>query len=482
MWRCTVPYVVILLGTPAIAWGQLNPQYNTANFHTYLLTPNNVSMSWQAARDYARTFGGYLVSINDPGEHAFVDGNYTGNTGTRRWIGLSDQASEGNFVWDSGEPVTYTAWAGGEPNNVGNEDYAEMIGAAVGLGLWNDNSSPPLGAGPTTAVIEMPHGDRVNFELQTASCASAFPTPLGAAGDPEGVSWNGAGGAGSPALVATAPSAGFPVQGSKYLRLNANGPINQPLGGPFNRPGGFPANEVRVRIPPGAKGVSFVWEFHVAESQNSPFNDGMSIDVINQSGLLLQDLVYADTSATPQTAGTLTLCTGVATTPTGGSGPQERSALLPPLPAVAYLSIVCWNGTDDALSSAAHVDAIHFWGYGNFKLAITSPFGPGSIRLQNTNGASGNVYWTPVTLSQGSFPHDWFYGIDVSANDLITQVLAGPPFSGNLGAGGTSTFTLPSGVAPGLNLYAVSLRFANGVAPFGQGFIEASAPEHFITQ
>ena len=47
----------------------------------------------------------------------FVDGKYIGNTGTRRWIGLSDQAVENNFVWDSGEPVTYTAWGPGEPNN-----------------------------------------------------------------------------------------------------------------------------------------------------------------------------------------------------------------------------------------------------------------------------------------------------------------------------------------------------------------------------
>ena len=53
-----------------------------------------------------------------------------------------------------------------------------------------------------------------------------------------------------------------------------------------------------------------------------------------------------------------------------------------------------------------------------------------SLRLQNVNGASGNVYWTPVTLSQGSFPNDWFYGINISANDLINQILSGPPFSG----------------------------------------------------
>jgi hypothetical protein len=97
------------------------------------------------------------------------------------------------------------------------------------------------------------------------------------------------------------------------------------------------------------------------------------------------------------------------------------------------------------------------------------------------NGASGNVYWTPLTVSQGSFPNDWFYGIDISANDLINQVLVGPPFSGNLGGSGSSIYTIASGVPSGLHLYAVSLRFANGVAPFGQGFIEASAPEDFTT-
>ena len=481
MWRCILPFAAVLLAAP-IAGAQTNPQYNTTNFHTYVLTPTTVAMTWQQARDYARTLGGYLVSINDAAENAFVDGRYTNTIGVRRWIGLSDAASEGVFVWDSGEPVTYTAWGSGEPSNSGNEDYVEIIGA-TGPAFWNDNTSPPFGAGPMTAVIEMPYGDRVNFEGHPASCSPAFPTPLGTAGDSEGVSWNGAGGTARPATVTDVVSAGFPVEGSKYLRLYANGPIAQPLGGPFARPTSGVVNEVRIRVPPGAKGVSFAWEFHCAENQNAAgFNDGMSIAIVNQSGLLIQDLVYADTSFTQQTGGMLTLCGLATTTPIEGPGPQERSALLPPLPANAYLSILCWNGGDNLYPSAAHVDAIHFWGYGNFKLNVTAPFGAGSIRLQNVNGASGNVYWTPVTFSQGSFPNDWFYGIDISANDLVNEVLSGPPFSGNLGAAGSSTFTIPSGVPGGIHLYAVSLRFANGVAPFGQGFIEASAPEDFITQ
>jgi hypothetical protein len=40
-------------------------------------------------------------------------------------------------------------------------------------------------------------------------------------------------------------------------------------------------------------------------------------------------------------------------------------------------------------------------------------------------------------------------------------------------------FTLTSGVPPGLQVCAVSLRFANGAA--GGQLIGASAPEHFVT-
>ena len=61
------------------------------------------------------------------------------------WIGLTDTAQEGDWVWVTGEKADFKAWAPGEPNNVdGNENGGEgedgglLYARAEGRGLWND--------------------------------------------------------------------------------------------------------------------------------------------------------------------------------------------------------------------------------------------------------------------------------------------------------------------------------------------------------
>jgi hypothetical protein len=58
------------------------------------------------------------------------------------FIGLTDLAAEGQFVWDDGTPATFTNWHTGEPNNGGpdatyQEDCTIIAGARVGA-QWDD--------------------------------------------------------------------------------------------------------------------------------------------------------------------------------------------------------------------------------------------------------------------------------------------------------------------------------------------------------
>jgi len=98
-------------------------------------------MSWHDANRYAQQLGGHLVTIGSEKENRLV-ANLAKKHGIKRyfWIGLTDEFHEGRFRWITGEPLTYTNWYSGEPNDSDhNEDYA-------GIGWhskysWNDGDS-----------------------------------------------------------------------------------------------------------------------------------------------------------------------------------------------------------------------------------------------------------------------------------------------------------------------------------------------------
>src|SRR6185295_10315923 len=93
--------------------------------------------NWTDAESQAVALGGHLATINDTAENEWVRSNVLLCSGDRRgWIGFTDQDSEGDFVWISGQNPGYTNWNSGEPNNAGGvENYTEMFGSN---GLWND--------------------------------------------------------------------------------------------------------------------------------------------------------------------------------------------------------------------------------------------------------------------------------------------------------------------------------------------------------
>jgi len=135
------------------------PVLNPANGHAYFLLTES---SWQAAQSEAAHLGGNLVTINDATEHAWIFSTFGSQGAQNRslWLGLTDQASEGHFVWMSGEFVGYSNWLPGQPDNSGNEDYVHMIREGLGVngGPWNDVSSPTTpfsNFSPINGVVEV---------------------------------------------------------------------------------------------------------------------------------------------------------------------------------------------------------------------------------------------------------------------------------------------------------------------------------------
>ncbi|MEM6452889.1 MAG: LamG-like jellyroll fold domain-containing protein, partial [Cyanobacteria bacterium P01_D01_bin.105] len=107
-------------------------QYNGS---LYLLTQR---ASWHDAQAQAELWDGNLVTINSAAEEAWIQQTF-GTTEAQLWIGLTDETTEGQFEWVSGENVNYTNWAPGEPNNMGGQDYGSLH--LRGNQQWDDQPS-----------------------------------------------------------------------------------------------------------------------------------------------------------------------------------------------------------------------------------------------------------------------------------------------------------------------------------------------------
>ena len=132
---------------------------NVFNNHYYRLVKTPVSYDDAVALSQQTTFDGtpsgtpgYLATITSPEENQFLF-TVMGGAGNNAWLGASDRDVEGDWKWMTGPeagtsfytgnvneagngPVNgeFNGWAGGEPNQAGDEDYAEVYGD----GRWND--------------------------------------------------------------------------------------------------------------------------------------------------------------------------------------------------------------------------------------------------------------------------------------------------------------------------------------------------------
>lgn len=102
------------------------------------------SLSWIDAEDSCIEWGGHLASVNSAAEDTFLDGwpALLGtafnplDTAAGIWLGGSDIAADGTFVWADGRPILVTAWGPNQPDNGAGLDCIEKRNDAGAL--WYD--------------------------------------------------------------------------------------------------------------------------------------------------------------------------------------------------------------------------------------------------------------------------------------------------------------------------------------------------------
>jgi hypothetical protein len=145
----------------------LNYIRSPINGNLYAATP---PMTWAQAEALAVQEGGHLATIRSAQENNWLVQTFGSD---EFYIGFNDLATEGLWVWSSGEPVSFTNWNPGEPSNTNNEDCGVV--EPIWSGRWNDGSS----AGPAIAVIELPGGPTAPITFTSSPTTATPPAVTG---------------------------------------------------------------------------------------------------------------------------------------------------------------------------------------------------------------------------------------------------------------------------------------------------------------
>ena len=106
--------------------------------HYYKLF-KNLYDTWEEAEKYCESLGGHLATISSAQEDRFAYDNLVRNGAETAYIGFTDSNQEGVWEWVTGEPIVYTNWYPGEPNDSLGEDYASYYYKFTN-GQWNDGN------------------------------------------------------------------------------------------------------------------------------------------------------------------------------------------------------------------------------------------------------------------------------------------------------------------------------------------------------
>lgn len=117
------------------------------NGHTYAqfnYVECNLEKSYSAWEDYCESMGGHLATITSADENDAIYQMIQQEGLTAAFFGYSDEKTEGNWEWITGEKSTYRKWEEGQPNNGANDKTGKdqnygIFSKQTADGKWDDS-------------------------------------------------------------------------------------------------------------------------------------------------------------------------------------------------------------------------------------------------------------------------------------------------------------------------------------------------------
>jgi serine/threonine-protein kinase len=112
---------------------------NSVAFRSKRFAYYTEQLTWHAAQKKCAELGGRLAEVRSEEENEFLVNMLMGKEPDGFWLGATDEAQEGRWLWSDGSPVTYVNWDADQPNNIGEggEHYLMLL-VTTHTGKWWD--------------------------------------------------------------------------------------------------------------------------------------------------------------------------------------------------------------------------------------------------------------------------------------------------------------------------------------------------------